>query len=70
MSTLRLPCENPEHASSLDICYRSFLLDREAMRCTKQALIHYKYTVDNSIKWVTKRGVGSPEEIAPHQIRE
>lgn len=69
MSTLRLTLHESQPFTPLDLHYESFLLDREAQRCTPKTLTHYTYTLGTFVGWLQRCGINSPEEITSHHIR-
>jgi site-specific recombinase XerD len=69
MSLVRLTLQESQPLTPLDLHYESFLLDREAPRCTPKTLTHYTYTLGTFVGWLQRCGVNSPEEITAHHIR-
>lgn len=53
----------------LDPALQSFLLDREARRCTPKTLCHYRYTLTSFVAFLRAQGVSQVAEIAPRHIR-
>jgi integrase/recombinase XerC len=56
--------------SPLELHYRSFLLDREARRCTAKTLSFYDYCLSSFIGWLKEQGVKTLEEITAQHIRQ
>lgn len=69
MSPLRLLLHDSEPLNPLDLHYQSFLLDRQAKRCTSKTLTHYTYTLGTFVRWLQAQRVSSPEEITSNHIR-
>lgn len=69
MRLVRLTLQEPEPLTPLDLHCQSFLLDREAGRCSPKTLAHYRYTVGSLATWLQEHGVNSPQEIRPDHIR-
>jgi integrase/recombinase XerC/integrase/recombinase XerD len=70
MRLVRLTLQESEPFTPLDLHCQSFLLDREAARCTDKTISHYKYTLSSFVRWLEAKGVESPQEITAHHIRE
>jgi len=68
MGLVQLTLQESE-LSPLHLHCQSFLLDREASRCTAATLAHYRYTVRTFVGWLESHGVRSPEQIRPDHIR-
>ena len=58
----------PSH-TPLAAAYMSFLLAKEAQRCTEKTLEHYQYTVGGFVAWLGAQAVPSVTAITPTHIR-
>lgn len=53
----------------LDLAAQSFMLSREAMRCTEATLIWYRKYVGALVTYLTERGITAPEQVKPDTLR-
>jgi site-specific recombinase XerD len=69
MSLVRLTLHESQSLTPLDLHYESFLLDRQAQRCTPKTLTHYTYTLGTFVGSLQQHGISVPTEITSHHIR-
>jgi integrase/recombinase XerC len=60
----------PAGYSTLQAALDTFLLSRQAARCTPKTLEHYTYTCGNFASFLQERAVTTPEAITPNHIRQ
>ncbi len=70
MRSVQLTLHESEPLTPLNLHYQSFLLDREAARCTVKTLQYYRYTVGSFASWLQRQGVTDPHRITPNHIRQ
>ena len=56
--------------SEIETAGRSFMLDREAKRCTAATLAWYERYIGALVSWLVERKVSSLADVSPNQIRQ
>ena len=68
--TERLMLLRPATQNTLQAALDTFLLSRQAARCTSKTLEHYAYTCGSFARFLREHGVTAPEAITPNHIRK
>lgn len=53
----------------LELAAKAFYLDRQASNCTPRTLIWYRKYISEFTKWANSRGITTPEEVTPTDLR-
>ena len=65
-----LTLQKPAGYNKLQAALDTFLLSRQAARCTPKTLEHYTYTLGKFASFLRDGGITTPEAITPNHIRQ
>lgn len=57
---------SPADLSALSAALETFIIAKQAARCTERTIQHYRWTLDRFIAWLPEQRVTTAEQITPH----